>query len=671
AQHSTAQHSTAQHSTAQHSTAQHSTAQHSTAQHSTAQHSTAQHSTEELLLDLQMYKAKLEMQNEELRLTQLALQESHDRYVELYDFAPIGYLILTCDGLIAKVNLAGAALLGEVRNNLIDRHFARFVAAKDSERWQRNFLHTLQHSGKLECELKLQRADGTVLHARLNGLNMQAEYEPAKVCIAFSDITGRIESELQYRTLADSSQALIWTSGTDKLCNYFNKTWIDFTGRTLEQELGNGWSEGIHPDDYQRCLEVYVSAFGRREKFSVDYRLRHHSGKYRWIKFDGSPRYDSEGVFIGYIGHCLDISIIKKSEQKQLNLVKALKRTAEEYSDLYQHAPCGYHSLDKNGVFLRINQTELEWLGYTQNEIVGKLNLADLLTPDTLPNFQRTFPQLKATGEVRDVELELIRKDGTVLPVLISATAIYGADGGYAKSRSTVYDITERKKMEQERNGYLRRQEEASRHLVAVQENARRRLSGELHDRTSPNLAAIDINLEIIATELPQEHSTDLAERLADTRALIVDTAASIREICSDLRPPLLDYAGLSAALEGYAQQFARRTGIAVQFDCADFNVRLAPDLESLLFRIFQEALTNCAKHARATQVEATLNHGSRPIALTIADNGVGFDPEQLGKGGHIGLGLLNMREMAEVAGGRFTIASDAGKGTRIAVEIS
>jgi len=230
--------------------------------------------------------------------------------------------------------------------------------------------------------------------------------------------------------------------------------------------------------------------------------------------------------------------------------------------------------------------------------------------------------------------------------------------------------MTELKKMEQERIDHLKRLGEASRHLVSVQEDARRRLSGELHDRTSPNLAAISINLDIIATELPQEHSTDLAERIEDTRALILDTTASIREICADLRPPLLDYAGMAAALEGYVQQFAKRTGIEVKCDCANHNIRLAPDLESMLFRITQEALTNCAKHAHATSVTVSLHHGSRPIVLTVTDNGVGFDPERLGKIGRIGLGLLNMREMAEVAGGSYTIESSPGKGTRIAVEI-
>jgi PAS domain S-box-containing protein len=113
--------------------------------------------------------------------------------------------------------------------------------------------------------------------------------------------------EQNYQILADSGQALIWTAGTDTLCNYFNKVWLDFTGRPLEQEIGNGWAEGVHPDDFQRCLDIYVGSFERREKFSMEYRLRRHDGEYRWLQDDGCPRYDTDGHFMGYIGYCLDI----------------------------------------------------------------------------------------------------------------------------------------------------------------------------------------------------------------------------------------------------------------------------------------------------------------------------------------------------------------------------
>ncbi|MEJ5209851.1 MAG: EAL domain-containing protein [Burkholderiales bacterium] len=141
------------------------------------------------------------------------------------------------------------------------------------------------------------------------------------VVLVFRDVTEEYrlrrqlaDSEKHFRTLADAGQALIWTSGPDKLCDYFNRVWLEFTGRTLEQELGAGWTEGVHPEDLPRVLETYERAFDAREPFRMEYRLRHHSGEYRWIVDQGSPRYDSEGHFLGYVGHCLDITETKRAE---------------------------------------------------------------------------------------------------------------------------------------------------------------------------------------------------------------------------------------------------------------------------------------------------------------------------------------------------------------------
>jgi PAS domain S-box-containing protein len=115
-------------------------------------------------------------------------------------------------------------------------------------------------------------------------------------------------SEQHFRTLANGGSALIWTSGTDKLCNYFNEPWLKFTGRTLQQEYGNGWTEGVHPEDFERRLDIYVSNFDQRKPFSMDYRLRHAAGSYRWLRDEGTPRYDMHGEFLGYIGFCYDIT---------------------------------------------------------------------------------------------------------------------------------------------------------------------------------------------------------------------------------------------------------------------------------------------------------------------------------------------------------------------------
>ena len=124
------------------------------------------------------------------------------------------------------------------------------------------------------------------------------------------------ESEARFRMMADTAPVMVWMSGADMLCNFFNKPWLEFTGRTMEQELGNGWSEGVHPEDLQHCLETYVSSFKARRPFTMEYRLRRANGEYRWVLDTGVPRYSPESGFAGYIGSCLDITERKQADLK-------------------------------------------------------------------------------------------------------------------------------------------------------------------------------------------------------------------------------------------------------------------------------------------------------------------------------------------------------------------
>jgi PAS domain S-box-containing protein len=128
------------------------------------------------------------------------------------------------------------------------------------------------------------------------------------------------ESEERFRLVADTAPVLIWMSGPDKKCDFFNEGWLKFTGRPIESEMGNGWAEGVHPEDLQRCLATYTEAFDLRKEFTMEYRLRRHDGEYRWIQDTGVPRFDQARSFVGYIGSCVDITDRKLAEAALANV---------------------------------------------------------------------------------------------------------------------------------------------------------------------------------------------------------------------------------------------------------------------------------------------------------------------------------------------------------------
>ncbi|MCM2359189.1 MAG: PAS domain-containing protein [Geobacteraceae bacterium] len=141
----------------------------------------------------------------------------------------------------------------------------------------------------------------------------------------------RAISAAEYRILVEQAPILIWRSGTDAFCDYFNERWLAFRGRTLEQEAGNGWAEGVHQDDFDGCLKIYLDAFAKREIFEMEYRLLRHDGAYRWIFDRGVPFYDDDGNFAGFIGSCVDVTdrveaqeALRRANESEIHKLKGL-----------------------------------------------------------------------------------------------------------------------------------------------------------------------------------------------------------------------------------------------------------------------------------------------------------------------------------------------------------
>jgi PAS domain S-box-containing protein len=342
------------------------------------------------------------------------------------------------------------------------------------------------------------------------------------------------------------------------------------------------------------------------------------------------------------------------------------RREQADLEALFSMAPDGVIVVGHNGKILTANEQARQLFGYSPQEFVG-LQIEALMHESHRAahvGHRETYVQAPVVRLMNPIqELRGVRRDGSEFIAEIGLGPLQFKN--QACTIANVRDITERKKLETERAEQQKRFRDLSRRLMEVQEAERRKLSTELHDRTSPGLAAIQINLKMLNNLLSTRGTEDVKALLDDTAGLIADTTVSIREISSNLRPTVLDDGGLLPALAGYAQQFMQRTGIVVQLQTQDVTNALTPAVQSSLFRIVQEALTNCAKHAKAKSVTIRLNTEGHRVSLMIADDGVGFDFE---KESTLGLGLLTMRERAEFAGGSFSVETMPGQGTRIRV---
>jgi len=241
------------------------------------------------------------------------------------------------------------------------------------------------------------------------------------------------ESEMHFRNLADSGQVLIWTAGLDKKCNYFNRVWLAFTGRSLEQEIGDGWLEGVHADDLERCLKTYVEAFDRYQAFSMDYRLRRHDGRYRWIQDEGTPRYDSQGRFIGYIGHCMDITERKETELRLNNLSVAVEQAAD-----------GIAIADMEGIIRYVNRPWAEMHGQVAEFLVGK-HLSIFHTDEQMRT--EVEPSLKELRELGAFwgEVGHVRADGSLFPTKMTTSLLRDQNDQPIGLLGIARDITEAK----------------------------------------------------------------------------------------------------------------------------------------------------------------------------------------------------------------------------------
>jgi two-component system sensor histidine kinase UhpB len=269
-----------------------------------------------------------------------------------------------------------------------------------------------------------------------------------------------------------------------------------------------------------------------------------------------------------------------------------------------------------------------------------------------------------------EIEYPITRPDGSKRWIRDRGFPVLDAGGRVFRIVGTCQDMTEQKASEEGLRAAALKLEALSRRLVTLQEDERKDLARELHDRVGQYVTALNINLSILGSQLPEQVGQPLRERLVDCQVLIEATAAAVRNVVSELRPPMLDDHGLVPALEWYAADLALRTGLSIIVQDNGRAERCSAPVEIALFRIAQEALNNVLKHAGASEIDIRIDCGEARCTMTIDDDGVGLDRIAPTDAPHCGLGIVTMRERAQAIGGAFEVRALPGRGTRLSVDV-
>jgi len=328
------------------------------------------------------------------------------------------------------------------------------------------------------------------------------------------------------------------------------------------------------------------------------------------------------------------------------------------------HSPAVMFVKDREGRYRLVNEQFLQRFGLRRDQVIGRTDL-ELFPRDQALRFAANDAAVLARGAPLQFEETARYVEGDRVSV-VAKFPLPDASGAVIGVGGVATDITEQRNSEAALRAAADNLQALTRRLVEAEEAERRRIARELHDRVGQNLSALNINLDLA---LGAAGASPVRRRIEDSVSLVDATLRSIESVMAELRPPLLDEYGLGAALGWYAEEFSRRTGIAVALrDGEDAAAGLRPEAAVALFRIAQEELNNVAKHAGARQVRIELAGDAEEIVMRVVDDGAGFDPAAAARGKR--WGMKTMRERAEAAGGRLEVDSAPGAGTTVRASV-
>jgi PAS domain S-box-containing protein len=486
-------------------------------------------------------------------------------------------------------------------------------------------------------------------------------------------VTGQTElreSESRFRIVADAAPVLIWMADVDKRCTFFNKPWLAFTGRTMEQELGNGWAEGVHRDDLQQCLSVYTQAFDAQQPFVMQYRLRRNDGEYRWISDQGVPRQDPHGRFAGYIGSCVDVTeLVNKDE--------ALRESEERMRVATEAVNLGIWEWDLSKDEIWATNARRALLGLPAS---GKIALEDFigrLHPDDRDRIRHTIDDAIHSGVDFDSEYRLILPDGTVRWMSTRGSVHFDDAGKPARLLGISIDITERKQAELDAQrdrgelAHLSRVALIGEMSASIAHELNQPLTGILSNAAAGQrfIDQGDVNLHEIREMLGDIISDGrrASDVIRGIRGMVKKGKVARRSV--DLNEVVMDTVHM-ASPDAVLRSCQVETSLDANLPPIEGDpVQLQQVLLNLVINAF-DAMQDAPPSRRKVLI-ATQSKGDGTVRTSVRDHGVGiakdmrdrlFDPFFSTKTEGLGMGLAIVRSIVEAHGGTIT-AEDVDDG--------
>ncbi|MBI5919400.1 MAG: CHASE domain-containing protein [Nitrosomonadales bacterium] len=488
------------------------------------------------------------------------------------------------------------------------------------------------------------------------------------------------ESEARFRGMADAASSMIWVSDTSNGCSWFNKSWLEFTGSSMEQSTGLAWMASIHPDDLTYCREVQQRAFRRKTAFQVSFRLRRHDGLYRWLINQASPRLDEQGVFVGHVGSCFDITDLKVAKT-------ALERERSLLRNLIDSIPALIFIKDETGRYIGCNRAFREFLGRTETEIVGHTYF-DLFPRERAEHYQLQDKLVLASGTFDKSEEWVEAVDGRHLLLEVLKVPLRSPDGRISGLVGVCSDMTQRHRMEDELWHAKVAAEVASQakseFLATMSHEIRTPMNGVLGMAEMMNLTDLDSE---------QQEYMRLITSCSNSLMGIINDILDFSKIESNqlqIEARSFDLIAMLSDLSGVCSVRAANKGLSFVSEIAPEVPKYVVGDSGRLRQILDNLLGNALKfteHGSVSLRVSLMQQEGDNVSLRFAvqDTGIGisafaladlFEPFHQADGsitrrfGGTGLGLSISRKLAQMMDGEVGVASEEGKGSTFWVRV-